>query len=87
MYFDKSASELTLAESALIAAIPQSPSQNPLDDPVAAKERQRVVLQSMANEGFISQEAMDTALSETIVLSPLALRFDNTCASFCMVCA
>jgi membrane peptidoglycan carboxypeptidase len=77
VYFDKSVRELTLAESALLAAIPQFPSQNPLDNPEAAQLRQRLVLRTMVLEGYITQAEMDAAMNETIVISPFARRFDS----------
>lgn len=56
-YFGKHAAELDLAECALLAGLPQSPARyNPLESPSAAKERQRVVLQLMAKQGYITQE-------------------------------
>lgn len=56
-YFGKHAAELDLAECALLAGLPQSPARyNPLEIPSAAKERQRVVLELMAKQGYITQE-------------------------------
>jgi membrane peptidoglycan carboxypeptidase len=46
-YFGKSAADLTLAEAAMIAPIPQSPRKNPFTNPVAAKDRQELVLDLM----------------------------------------
>jgi membrane peptidoglycan carboxypeptidase len=44
-FFGKPVSELDLAESALLAGLPQAPSTyNPFADPEAAKQRQEVVL-------------------------------------------
>ncbi|MCA9980816.1 MAG: transglycosylase domain-containing protein, partial [Anaerolineales bacterium] len=66
-YFGKSASQLTLAESALIAGLPQAPSlYNPFVDPSAAKARQEIVLGLMLQEGFITQEAHDLAVREPL---------------------
>lgn len=54
-YFGKSAQELDLAESALLAGIPARPNYyNPFTNPQAAKVRQGVVLRRMAEEGKIS---------------------------------
>jgi membrane peptidoglycan carboxypeptidase len=51
-YFAKGASELTLAECAMLAGLPQAPaSYDPLSDPDVAKERQRVVLDLMVKHG------------------------------------
>ncbi|MBU1088676.1 transglycosylase domain-containing protein, partial [Patescibacteria group bacterium] len=60
--FDKNVSELNLAESALIAGLPASPTQySPFAHPEAAKKRQELVLQRMNEEGFISKEEMENA--------------------------
>ncbi len=82
VYFDKPARELTLAESALLAAIPQSPAKNPIDDAVAARERQRVVLQEMVRQGFITDQEMTSAFNQTIVVPPASQRFDSTVPHF-----
>jgi 1A family penicillin-binding protein len=66
-YFGKSASELTLAECAILAGLPQAPSRyNPLSDPDAAKERQRVVLDLMVKHGAVSQTQADQAYGEPL---------------------
>src|SRR5262249_12935039 len=51
VYLGKSASDLDLAESALLAAIPQFPALNPLAAPPQAKARQALVLDAMVREG------------------------------------
>lgn len=67
-YFGKSASELSLAESSMLAGIPQSPSYNsPFKNMENALNRQYVVLLSMKNNGVISEEEMDEALNEELV--------------------
>lgn len=56
-YYGKSASELTLAESSMLAALPQSPVDlDPLTNLEGAKQRQWLVLSLMADEGFITQQ-------------------------------
>ncbi|MDW8350359.1 MAG: transglycosylase domain-containing protein [Anaerolineae bacterium] len=47
VYFNKSAKDLTLAEAAMLAPIPQFPKQNPFDNPNEAKFRQSLVLDMM----------------------------------------
>ncbi|PJF42912.1 MAG: hypothetical protein CUN55_09460, partial [Phototrophicales bacterium] len=84
VYFDKSARELTLAESAILAAIPQSPGINPLDNPELSVQRQRVVLNEMLKQGFITRAQYDAALNETLVLRPFATRFDITAPHFAL---
>ncbi|KQT85303.1 transglycosylase domain-containing protein [Aurantimonas sp. Leaf443] len=56
-YFDKSASDLTLGESALLAGLLKAPSRlSPARDPEAAQARAEIVLASMRDEGFVSPE-------------------------------
>ena len=67
-YFNKSASDLTLSEAAMLAGIPQSPNYNsPLKNSENAKNRQYVVLLLMKNNGFISEEDMNIAYNDTLV--------------------
>lgn len=59
IYFGKHANELTLSEAATLAAIPQYPALNPIDNPDLAKSRRDIALQRMLEEGYITpkQEA------------------------------
>jgi len=67
-YFNKSVSELDLAESALIAGIPQSPSSyNPLNYPEAAKYRQSIVLGLMLKQGNISENEFSLANNQPLL--------------------
>ncbi len=57
IFFDKPAERLTLRESALLAGLPQAPSQyNPFLNRDGALRRRNDVLQRMADQGYISQE-------------------------------
>ena len=67
VYFGKHAEDLTLAEAALLAALPAHPSFDPFDDPAAAGDLQRAVLAVMRREGMIS--AADEAEAQREVLS------------------
>lgn len=70
-YFNKHASELTLAQAAYLAGLPQSPSQlDPFRHPDQAKARQIQVLDLMAQHGYISQYGADVAKMEPITLQP-----------------
>jgi penicillin-binding protein 1A len=62
-FFAKPAKNLTLEESALLAGLPQAPSDlNPFQNPRAAVERRNEVLHKMARLGYISkQRAADAA--------------------------
>lgn len=66
-YFGKTAAELTLAEAALLAGLPQSPAiHDPFTNPEAAKARQSVVLGLMAEEGYITPAQAEAARSEEL---------------------
>lgn len=57
IYFDRPASQLTLPQAALLAGLPQAPSDyNPRAHPEAAIERRNLVLSEMAKDGFITEE-------------------------------
>lgn len=70
-YFGKKVTELNLAESALIAGLPQSPTTySPFgNNPKLAKQRQIEVLRRMLEEKFISQQEHDQAVSEVLVFA------------------
>ncbi len=67
-YFAKPAAELSLAEAALLAGLPQAPSAySPFGaNPERGKTRQREVLRRMVEDGYISQEQADAAAAETL---------------------
>lgn len=79
-YFDKHASELTLAEAALLAGLPQAPTKySPFgSNPDDAKNRQKDVLRRMREDGYITEEeeqaaaneVMHFALSQTDIKAP-----------------
>ncbi|WP_407673396.1 transglycosylase domain-containing protein [Paenibacillus silvisoli] len=72
MYFGKHASELTLAESAMLAGIPKGPKYySPYMDMKNAKDRQRTILQTMVNQGILQQDAAETAGAEMLSFVPL----------------
>jgi membrane peptidoglycan carboxypeptidase len=66
-YFHVPASKLDLAQAAVLAGLPQAPTEwNPVLHPDAAKLRQTEVLQAMVRSNFITQEDMDKALLEKL---------------------
>ncbi|CAK7046125.1 penicillin-binding protein 1A [Saezia sanguinis] len=68
-YFGKKLQDITLAEAAMLAGLPQSPSRNnPISDFNAARQRQMHVLRRMLEVRWITQEQYDQAVAETIVL-------------------
>lgn len=74
-FFNKHASELTLAEAALLAGLPQAPSAYDPTTPDGfemAKRRQRYVLEQMRKYRYITDEQMEAAWAE-----PLQIREDQ----------
>jgi len=68
-YFSTSAKDLTLAQSALLAGIVQSPSRyDPVNDEAEATKRRNVVLQRMAEVGDISRAEAAKAQKEKLGL-------------------
>ena len=64
-YFNKNASDLTLAEAATLCGLPQSPSNyDPLQNPDLATTRRNVVLNRMLTAGDITQEEYDEACAQ-----------------------
>lgn len=84
-YFGKHASELTLAESAMLAGLPQAPAYydpytkmwEPDGQPGAVKRRQGVVLRLMVEREYISTEQADAAWAEPLNLQPLRQVYDS----------
>ena len=65
--FNKDVRDLDLAEAALIAGLPASPtSYSPFAHPDAAKNRQEMVLKRMKELGEITQEQLEAAANETL---------------------
>lgn len=66
-YFGKSLDQLTLAEAAMLAGVPQNPVRhNPAVNFEKTKQRQLLVLKSMVRNGFITQAQMEVAAKEEI---------------------
>lgn len=71
LFFDKDVSELTLAESAMIAGVPKGPRYySPYFDMDNAKARQELILSEMAAQGYITQEEAAQAKREPLNLQP-----------------
>ena len=68
-YFGKSASDVTLAEGAVLTAILKAPSYyNPIDEYDESIERRDLILQLIVDNGFTDQETADVAMAEGIYL-------------------
>lgn len=65
VYYGKTVADLTLAQCAMIAALPKAPSRiNPINQPERATERRDYVLSRMRELGYISQPDYQQAVAE-----------------------
>jgi penicillin-binding protein 1A len=70
VYFGKSLADLSAAEAAMLAGLPQAPSrQNPFVNPKRAQQRQHYVLRRMNEVGWLPAEAYRKALAEPLRLN------------------
>lgn len=66
-YFNKDVSELTLSESAVIAAIAQSPTNmNPINYPENNGKRRGLILDNMKRLGFCTEEEYNEAVADDV---------------------
>ncbi|MBQ2408742.1 MAG: PBP1A family penicillin-binding protein [Bacilli bacterium] len=66
-YFNKSSKNLDLAEASMLAGIPKSPSNySPLTNIENAKRRQKTILNTMVNNGYISKEQAEEAYNTSL---------------------
>lgn len=66
-YFNKSASELTLAEASILAGIPKNPSiYSPIVNEKNAKDRQKLTLKLMRENKYITKEEQEKAYNEKL---------------------
>ncbi|MEX0269588.1 penicillin-binding protein 1C [Leptolyngbyaceae cyanobacterium UHCC 1019] len=69
IYFGVPASDLTLAQASLLAAIPNDPNRlNPYDHLLSLKKRQSYVLNRMVQDGYITRNQGDRAYTEATAL-------------------
>jgi penicillin-binding protein 1A len=65
VYYGKSISDISLAQMAMIAALPKAPSRiNPISSPEAATTRRNYILGRMYRLAYIDEEAYETAINE-----------------------
>lgn len=70
-YYNKDLAELTIAQYAMLAALPKAPSAgNPVSNPKRAKERRDWILSRMASLGYISRGQYLSALEEPLTAAP-----------------
>jgi penicillin-binding protein 1A len=77
-YFGKSLKELSIAEMAMLAGLPQNPSRNnPAVNPKKARQRQQVVLRRMFELNYITEAQYDKAKKEQLHVNHRGQEFDT----------
>ncbi len=70
-YFDRSVTDLTLGQAALLAGLPKAPSiYSPLNNPLLAQKRRAIVLKQMRLTNIISLSAQTLANQEPVSIKP-----------------
>lgn len=87
-YFGKSATELTLGETAFLCAIPNNPTlYNPFTNFDNTVKRQKRILGYMLEDEYISEEEYSNALEEEIVLSKESVANINSVDTYVIDCS
>ncbi len=77
-YFGKSLKELSVAEIAMLAGLPQNPARhNPVTNFKRAKARQQLVLRRLHDLNYITDPQYETALHETLHINHRGQEFDT----------
>jgi penicillin-binding protein 1A len=72
-YFGKSASHLSIAEAASLAALPKSPPlYDPIRNPDRSKARRNLILSLMAEQGYLAPDVAERTKREPVVTVPNA---------------
>jgi penicillin-binding protein 1B len=83
VYFGKKLNELSLAESAAIAAMIKNPNRvSPDKDDVAAKTRRDAIISKMAELGVASESQADVAMNLPVVLAKPSTKFHSIAPHF-----
>jgi len=70
-YFAKPVSDLSLAECAFLAGLPQAPARyDPISEPQAAETRRRTVLELMVASGYLTKEEAELAMAQPLAFAP-----------------
>jgi penicillin-binding protein 1A len=78
IYFNKNVKDLTLAECAMLAAIPKSPNYyNPFKNAKAALSRRNLVLSKMEQLGYITTEQEKEAIATLLPVKAPSLKEDK----------
>lgn len=87
-FLGKSASELSLSQTAYLCAIPNRPEYfNPFNNSDRALERRDKILKDMYGEGYISKSAYDAARKEKIKIQKAKPEFYNYETTYAVYCA
>jgi 1A family penicillin-binding protein len=82
-YFGKPASQLSVAESAFLAGLPQAPSElDPYANLSGAKARQRVVLDAMVRSSYLTRPEAAASFAEKLTLQKPSMRDDVKAGHF-----
>jgi penicillin-binding protein 1A len=79
-YFGKAISDLTLAQCAYLAALPKGPENyQPVRDKAAAVRRRNMILQNMADLGWVTQAQANAAMAEDlkVEVAPTRARYHD----------
>jgi penicillin-binding protein 1A len=77
-YFGKSLKELSIAETAMLAGLPQNPSRNnPAVNPKKARSRQQAVLKRMVELDYITEAQYEAAKKEQLHVNHRGQEFDT----------
>jgi membrane peptidoglycan carboxypeptidase len=82
LYFGKPASQLSLAEAAVLVAAQRAPALNPLDAPAAAIQAQREIVGRMYEQGSITADEARNALVEPMVFKTPAAAQNEPAPAF-----
>ena len=83
IYFSKTPEQLTVPEAAMIAGLPPAPSfYSPLVNPDLAEERRSIVLDRMAQAGFISASEAKRGRNSPLGLKPATPKYFNSSAPY-----
>ncbi|MBH1965979.1 MAG: penicillin-binding protein 1A [Comamonadaceae bacterium] len=70
-YFGKPLKDISIAEAAMLAGLPQAPSaNNPISNPTRARSRQLYIISRMEENDFITAEQAATAKKEELRIRP-----------------
>ncbi len=83
IYFSKTPEQLTVPEAAMIAGLPPAPSiYSPLVNQDLAKEQRSIVLDRMAQAGFISASEAERGRNSPLGLKPATPKYFNSTAPY-----